>query len=95
MIVCAAIKLVMRPNLDEELVVCGHRHSDCFKVIHNLERCWRENTLKIQGFIDHRGQFLTRAKAFAHAYECGQISATAQWYHEDHNQTELYSEDLY
>lgn len=95
MIICAAIKLLKRPELTEELVVCGHRHCNCFATIHHLEPEWRENTLKIQGFIDHKGRFLTRTEAFAHAYDCGQITATEQWYHEDHDQTELYSEDLY
>lgn len=95
MIICAAIKLIRRPNMEESLVVCGLRHCDCFKTIHHLEHEWREDSLKIQGFINHKGEFLDRKQALAHAQECGQLNATTRWYQQDHNIDELYSEDLY
>ena len=34
-------------------------------------------------------------EAFEHVKEIGQCNATQRWYWEDHNQDELYSEDLY
>ena len=95
MIICAAIKIkfIDSKQTTQELVICGHRHSDCFKVIHRLDNNHTES--KIQGFIDHKGRFLDRKEALAHAQECGQLSATHRWYQKDHNIDELYSEDLY
>lgn len=97
MIVCAAIKVnhIDTQNNDtplEPLIVCGHRHSDCFKVIRHLNLCI---TSYVQGFINHKGEFLDRKEAFEHAKEIGQCNDTQRWYWEDHNQYELYSEDLY
>lgn len=97
MIICAAIKLIAKAeylNGNKELVVCGHRHCNCFDVISNLDGCWRSG-LKIQGFINHKGEFLDRKEALAHAQECGQLNETTRYYQEDHNINELYSEDLY
>ena len=48
-----------------------------------------------EGFINHKGEFLNRKEAFAHATECGQLTQTTLWYKQDHNDIELYSEDLY
>lgn len=100
MIVCAAIKLISnewfecKSNKPIELIVCGHRHGDCLLVINQLNNDWSD-TKKIQGFINHKGEFLDRKEALAHALECGQLSATHRYYQEDHNIDELYSEDLY
>ena len=47
------------------------------------------------GFMNHKGEFLDRKEAFEHAKECGQCNETQRYYWEDHNQDELYSEDLY
>lgn len=91
MIVCAAIKLT---NESAELIICGHRHWNCLVTIHNLSDSWT-NAKKIQGFINHKGEFLDRKEALAHALECGQLSATHRFYQEDNNIDELYSEDLY
>lgn len=96
MIVCAAIKIkyIEKPHEAdvEELVVCGLRHCNCFQIIHEL---WMSPIECIQGFINHRGEFLDRKEALTHAMECGQITATHRYYQEDHNIDELYSEDLY
>ena len=100
MIICAAIKLIQKELYGEkliipkELVICGHRHGDCFKTIRELGPQWN-HTKKIQGFIDHKGEFLDRKKAFKHIKEIGQCNATQRYYWEDHKQDELYSEDLY
>lgn len=102
MIICAAIKLVnpcdragLLLETARELIICGHRHSDCFKIIRNLEDTWATEAKQVQGFINHKGEFLDRKEAFKHAKEIGQCNATQRWYWEDHNQDELYSEDLY
>ena len=100
MIVCAAIKLIRDElygvKLDKpmELIVCGHRHGDCFEVISQLGARWYES-IKTQGFINHKGEFLDRKEALAHARECGQLSETHRYYQEDNRINELYSEDLY
>ena len=95
MIICAAIKVehtdVMGYNLDD-LIVCGHRHGNCFEVMRNLDLSISSYT---EGFINHKGEFLDRKEALAHALECGQLSATHRYYQQDHNIDELYSEDLY
>ena len=91
MIVCAAIKLT---NESAELIICGHRHWKCLVTIHNLSENWT-NAKKIQGFINHKGEFLDRKEALTHALECGQLSATHRFYQEENNIDELYSEDLY
>ena len=104
MIVCAAIKLIrendskyiekgyiVRPD---ELIVCGLRHGHCIQTIKELDEKWHKAT-RIQGFINHKGEFLDRKEAFKHAKEIGQYNETQRYYWEDHNQSELYSEDLY
>lgn len=96
MIICAAIKLI---DLDQNnsIIICGHRHGNCFEMIKHLEDKWRYTPIRniIQGFINHKGEFLDRKEAFEHVKEIGQCNATQRYYWEDHNQDELYSEDLY
>ena len=96
MIICAAIKVIYRDfdNQLQNLVICGHRHSNCFEVIKHLNIS-NETTVKVEGFINHKGEFLDRKEAFEHVKEIGQCNATQRYYWEDHNQLELYSEDLY
>ena len=48
-----------------------------------------------EGFIDHRGDFLTREQAFYHAIECGQIPAELRHLKAQRGEELLYSEDLY
>lgn len=93
MIICAAIRIVDSFTGDN-FVVCGLRHGDCFKVISRLDKKWRAGE-KVQGFINHKGEFLNRKEALKHAEDCGQIPETVRYYREDHNINELYSEDLY
>lgn len=96
MIICAAIK-IEHTNIagDEELepiIICGHRHGNCFEI---AKRLYCNISKYTEGFINHKGEFLDRKEAFEHFKECGQCNATQRWYWEDHNQDELYSEDLY
>lgn len=95
MIICAAVKVEHTDacgNRLPDLVVCGHRHCNCFEVIHHLDL---NIDCRIQGFINHKGEFLDRKEAFQHFKDSGQSNSTQRWYWDDHNQYELYSEDLY
>jgi hypothetical protein len=95
MIICAAIKVkyIDSDHTVKDLVVCGHRHCNCFEIIHHLP--FDDIIQKQQGFIDHTGKFLDRKEALEHFKACGQSNSTQRWYWEDRNQDELYSEDLY
>ena len=95
MIICAAINITFVNSQNEviNLIVCGHRHGDCYKTIRQLDN--KHTQWTVQGFINHKGEFLDRKEAFEHAKECGQCNETQRYYWEDHNQDELYSEDLY
>lgn len=95
MIICAAIDITFVNSKDEtvNLIVTGLRHSDCFKTIRQLDN--KHTQWTVQGFINHKGEFLDRKEAFKHVQEIGQCTATQRYYWKDHNQTELYSEDLY
>lgn len=95
MIICAAVDITFVNSKDEvvNLIVCGHRHGDCFKTIRQLDN--KHTQWTVQGFINHRGEFLDRKQAFEHMKEIGQYNETQRYYWEDHNQDELYSEDLY
>ena len=95
MIICAAIKLTDTEQ-NKSIVVCGHRHGDCFQMIGNLNERWRKVHCVNQGFITHKGEFLDRKEAYKHAVVCGQINQHTGWYREDNKyEEELYSEDLY
>ena len=95
MIICAAMKLIDEER-NESIIICGHRHGNCFQMIGNLNERWKKVPCIIQGFINHKGEFLDRNEAYKHALECGQINQHTRWYREDNKYEEnLYSEDLY
>ena len=95
MIICAAL-LVQVEGLDHETIVPCWRHGKGFEILRDLGFAPRTKYKVIaQGFIDHDGIFWDRKSALILAKECGQLSQTTAWYKEDHNQDELYSEDLY
>ena len=95
MIICAAVDITFVNSKDEvvNLIVCGHRHGDCFKTIRQLDN--KHTQWIVQGFINHKGEFLDRKQAFEYVKEIGQCNETQKYYWEDHNQDALYSEDLY
>lgn len=92
MIVCAAIKIRLTES-ENEVVITGLRHSDCFGTIKDLGLKQIENYFVIDdGFIDHQGNFLNRRDAWKHARNCGQLPVNIV----EHNiSEELFSEDLY
>lgn len=73
MILASAIKFHIT-STDEDVVLCGCRHGDIFTQIKLLGFKPREGYEEIeQGFINHKGEFLTRKEAYRHAKEIGQI----------------------
>lgn len=95
MIICAAL-LVQVEGLPYTTILPCLRHGDGYKILKDLGYAPKTNYKILEdGFIDHKGKFLNRKEAFEHAKEIGQCSATQRWYWQDHNQYELYSEDLY
>lgn len=88
-IVCAAIK-----NSKGRIIV-GARHYD--GIMHTaLNYCtdradWEDHSQIVQGFIDQRGNFLTREEAFIIATENNQIIRKCGSEHTGR----LYSENLY
>ena len=90
MVVCSAIKIqyINRYGMEDEDIILGLRHSDCFKTIRK-HLCPTENVItEYQGFINDKNEFLTREEAYRHFIECGQ--GTPKF-----NGGRLYSEDLY
>ena len=95
MIICAAL-LVQVEGLDHETIIPCWRHGKGYEILKDLGFEPRKKYKVIaEGFIDHAGKFWDRASAFVMAKQWGQLSQTTLWYKEDHNQFELYSEDLY
>lgn len=95
MIICAALEIQVE-GLDHLTIVPCWRHGHGYDILRDLGFRPRKGYKVLrQGFINHKGEFLDRKEAFEYVKEIGQCSATQRWYWEDHNQTELYSEDLY
>jgi len=65
------------------IIYTGKRHCD---ILCDRSRPFGFLKFGQQGFVDEDGNFLTRAEAAKHAYECGQIDVLKR---------KLYSEDLY
>lgn len=98
MIICAAIKIQFKNKYgrDETVIVHGLRHGDCFTTMTKMSDLPpRSERIEIQGFVDNRGIFYDRLEAYHAARAMNQLSATIIKYKEDHNENELYSEDLY
>lgn len=94
-IVCAANKYVFEVHGEiETLVVCGARHYDpLMRAQINVidEFYWSCKIGEVQGFVDQRGNFLTREEAFVVAKTTGQIIRDCG----NPDSTELFSEHLY
>jgi len=81
MVICAAVRCGDR-------IYRGHRHGAA--ILAAVEA--GEPTpigQQAQGFLDHRGEFLTRRQAFLDAIRCGQLNEC------DDGEKVLISEDLY
>lgn len=98
MIICAAIKVIDQPGLEhgfDATVIPCWRHSDGYAILHRLCPDKKLHKGAVEGFIDHRGRFLTRKEAFRHAFDCGQLPAELRYLKDNRNENELFSEDLY
>lgn len=95
MLLCAAL-LVQVEGLDHETIIPCRRHGDGYRILQDLGYApkTKYKVLK-QGFIDRTGRFIDRVEAYKHAIDCGQLSSATLWYKKNHNDVELYSEDLY
>ena len=95
MIICAALELQIEGLSHTTIVPCW-RHGNGYEILKDLSyQARKKYKVVAEGFITHEGRFLNRVEAFEHVKACGQSTATQRWYWQDHNQTELYSEDLY
>ena len=94
MIICAAIKFRIEKT-GRDVILCGVRHANCFEQLVDLGFEPKEGYKQIaQGFVTHKGEFLDRHEAQAHAKESDQLAASI---HSCWNpiKGELYSEDLW
>ena len=90
MILCAALRI---KNTNTVIGCC--RHGDGYSALHDL-RPEIGMAQVDEGFINDKGDFLTREEAFEHAFKIGQLSMTAYEHkHEHHELGTLYSEDLW
>ena len=89
MIICAAVRFTVVNNDGDEdsIMVCGHRHPNCFKVWRYIQPHIKSVIQEVQGFMTDKGDFLDRISARKHFVECGQ--GTPEW------DDELDSLDLY
>jgi len=84
-VVCSAIKS------DKGTLILGLRHFDPFmrqQIKLSPEQNWKTAE---QGFVDNKGQFLTREQAFVLAEQNGQIVRDCGTFH----LKQLFSENLY
>ena len=87
MIICAALLV------DNKILVPCYRHNTGFEMLAELtgKKCSEYKSID-DGFMNHKGEFLTREEAWEHAEECGQLSANVL---HTTNYKVLFSEDLY
>ncbi len=95
MIVCASIKFKIEKT-NQETILCGVRHRDCFSQLSELGFEPKKGYEEIeQGFMTHDNRFLTREEAIAHAVTIGQVNKRVRDRYYEKKQTELFSEDLW
>lgn len=87
MIVCAAIKT------HKGEIISGRRHPDCIRAMAQSGKYKLPVTKDAtQGFLDDKGNFLTREEARQHFLDCGQQGRPGRG---RLHPTQLFSEDLY
>lgn len=97
-IVCAAIKFTSKADKDNIIVLPCMRHGDGYKQFAYLNFVLAGNYHRSdwnieEGFIDSNGKFYSRKEAFKFVKDS--LPASLIYFKEQHNGTELYSEDLY
>lgn len=96
MIICAAVKIHMIKE-DKDVIIHCMRHHYAFEILRDLGISIHdyEHTATEDGFINHKGEFLTRREAYDHAVECGQLCAQMRHDIQENGHLELFSEDLW
>lgn len=103
-IICSAIWININEifphqpnNITNGLVVCGHRHHNCFIIISNLNdkikgdiNDSKLNNKNIQGFLTNTNRFVNRYEAFEIAIGADQVIIN-----KERNIKKLFSEDIY
>ena len=99
MVTRAAVKIdYWNHNTKQEVIIPCHRHCDAFQILHDFGFIkgvdFRE---KEQGFLNEKGEFLTRVEAWQEAKRCNQFLDS---YIEEHIDDIvppmiLYSEDIW
>lgn len=91
MIICAAITVKFNRNGKiVEAVIPGYRHSSVWELMATLGI--PTDRQEVEGFLNHKGEFLDRCEAYDHAVVCGQLSDTTL---QNKRERTLYSEDIY
>lgn len=87
MITKAAVKIWI-DNLQKEIIIPCHRHSDAYQILHEFGYKPREGYRVIEeGFLDEDDNFLDRVAAKKHAIDHHQLIVS--------DYSALYSEDLW
>lgn len=71
------------------------RHHMGYATLHELRPDDKLHIGAEEGFINHRGDFLSREEAYNHAIECGQIPAELRHVKAERHEDSLFGEDLY
>ena len=95
MVISAASKVHNANAVGGFTVVPCWRHHTGYSTVHELCPNEKYHLGAEEGFINHRGDFLTREEAYDHALECGQIPAELRHLKAQRAETALFSEDLY
>jgi len=89
-ILCAAVNY-------NDTIICGHRHSDCYKVLQDLLNLTSSDELpgrEYQGFLTSKNRFVDRKEAWIIAKENNQIKYGSEA-SENGEDSILISENLY
>ena len=98
MIICAAIMVENDPSKPYpfcQTVVPCLRHCGGYSILKDLCPEKKLHLNAVEGFMNHKGDFLTREDAYEEARRCGQIPAELRHLKQERGETMLFSEDLY
>lgn len=105
MITRAAVKIkFFDTDSTRDIIIPCHRHCDAFQILKEFGFYKGSDYKELaQGFLNEKGEFLTRVEAYKEAYECHQLSVQALWELDDRMimnpetamNHSLYSEDLW
>ena len=94
MVTACGIKIRLKETQEKVIIHC-HRHHYGYYTLKMLGLKPDQYERVSEGFIDHKGTYMTREQAYEHALECGQISATMREQKQNSKCKELFSEDLW